>query len=37
MCDRQREDGDYYLEVLDSKGKSWKQISVLEVESIEPV
>jgi len=24
ICDRSKEDGDYYLEVLDGKGKSWK-------------
>lgn len=36
MCDRARDDGEYYLEVCDSRGKSWKQIPLLDIESIEP-
>ena len=30
------EDCEYYLEICDSKGKTWKVISVLDIESIEP-
>ncbi|CDW87673.1 UNKNOWN [Stylonychia lemnae] len=35
-CDSSREDSEYYLEILDYRGKSWKQIPVLDIESIEP-
>lgn len=36
MYDSSREDSEYYLDITDSRGKSWKQIPVLDIESIEP-
>lgn len=28
---------EYFLDICDTKGKSWKQIAVIDIESIEPV
>lgn len=36
MCDKSRDEFEYYLDICDYKGKSWKQIPVLDIDSIEP-
>eukprot|EP00347_Sterkiella_histriomuscorum_P023031 403336221 len=36
MYDSSREDCEYFLDISDSRGKSWKQISVIDIDSIEP-
>lgn len=33
---KEDDDCEYYLEILDNRGKTWKLISVLDIESIEP-
>lgn len=36
MSDKSREESEFYLDICDYKGKSWKQIPVLDIDSIEP-